>query len=199
MSTIEARAANDGTFTYRARVRMKGARSLSKTFSRRTDAKRWAQDTESDIRAGRHFKHSEAERHTVSELIDRYISHILPRKPKTAPFQLPQLVWWRKHLGQLTLAEVTTARIVECRDALLAGTTARRRQRAPATVNRYLAVLSHAFSIAVTELEWLQDNPVLKLKKLKEPRGRDRYLSESECKRLLRACQESANPYLYLV
>jgi integrase len=199
MSTIETRAANDGTISYRAKVRMKGARPRSETFTRKTDARRWAQDTEADIRAGRHFKHSEAERRTVSELIDRYISQVLPRKPKTAPFQLRQLVWWRKHLGHLTLAQVTAARIVECREELLAGTTARRRLRAPATVNRYLAVLSHAFSIAVTEWEWLQDNPVLKLKKLREPRGRDRYLSESECERLLRACQESTNPYLYLV
>jgi hypothetical protein len=33
---------------------------------------------------------------------------------------------------------------------------------APATINRELAMLSKAFSLAVKEWEWLKDNPVPK-------------------------------------
>jgi integrase len=67
-------------------------------------------------------------------------------------------------------------------------------------VNRYLAALSDAFTVAVKEWEWLEDSPMRKVKKPKEPRGRVRFLSEDgERPRLLKACEESSNPYLYPV
>src|SRR5262249_21977397 len=65
------------------------------------------------------------------------------------------------------------------------------------TVNRYLAVLSHAFTIAVREWQWCADNPVRKVSKSKEPRGRVRFLSEDERQRLLESCQVSRNSSLY--
>ena len=54
-----------------------------------------------------------------------------------------------------------------------------------ATVRRYLAVLSHAFTIAVEEWQWVEENPVRKASKPKEPRGRVRYLSNQERHQLL--------------
>jgi site-specific recombinase XerD len=52
--------------------------------------------------------------------------------------------------------------------------------RANGTVNRYLAVLSHAFTMAVREWQWCADNPVRRITKPKEPRGRVRFLSADE-------------------
>jgi integrase len=69
----------------------------------------------------------------------------------------------------------------------------------PATINRYLAALSHVFTIAVKEWGWLEHNPMLKVSKMKEPRGRVRFLSDEERHRLLQAAKESDNPYLYLI
>jgi len=51
---------------------------------------------------------------------------------------------------------------------------------APATINRELAMLSKAFSLAVKEWQWLKDNPVLKVPKEKEDNKRDRWLSDDE-------------------
>jgi hypothetical protein len=51
-------------------------------------------------------------------------------------------------LGAFRLVDLTPARIADCRDSLLSTPTARGKRRAPATVVRYLAVLSHAFSVA---------------------------------------------------
>jgi len=51
---------------------------------------------------------------------------------------------------------------------------------APATINRELAMLSKAFSLAVKEWEWLKDNPVSKVPKEKEDNKRDRWLSDDE-------------------
>ena len=82
MATIEKRTTNSA-ISYRAKVRLKGYPTQSATFVRLTDAKKWVQDTESAIREGRHFKTSESKKHTVKELVERYIKEILPQKPKS--------------------------------------------------------------------------------------------------------------------
>jgi integrase len=66
-------------------------------------------------------------------------------------------------------------------------------------VVRYLAVLSHVFTIAVKEYGWVDDNPFRKVVKPKEPRGRVRFLDKIERERLLEACRGSHNPHLYLI
>jgi integrase len=66
-------------------------------------------------------------------------------------------------------------------------------------VVRYLAALSHCLSVAVKEYQWLDDSPMRKVSKPKEPRGRVRFLSDDERAALLRECQASPNPYLYPV
>jgi integrase len=71
--------------------------------------------------------------------------------------------------------------------------------RSSATVVRYMAALSHAFTIAVREWGWLDDSPMRKVSKPKEPRGRIRFLSDDERQRLLDACKASRNPYLHTV
>ena len=43
----------------------------------------------------------------------------------------------------------------------------------------------------------MDDNPMQKVRKLKESKGRDRCLSASEKNALLKACRESKNPFLY--
>jgi site-specific recombinase XerD len=141
---------------------------------------------------GRHFPSSAAKRHTVSNLIDRYVSDVLPSKrPSTAYNQRYQLRWWKAQLGHYALADVTPALLIEYRDKL-ARNKARRQSRA--TVNRWLAVLSHCFTMAVKEGQWCDDNPVRTIRKPKEPRGRVRFLSDQERHQLLAACQASPQP-----
>jgi len=196
MPTIETRIAPNGAVTYRAKVRLKGAPVAYATFARKTDAKKWAQATEAAIREGRYFKTAAAKRCTLAETIDRYAREILPRKPRTAKFQARQLAWWRAELGHLFLADVTASAISEARANLLFPPRRGKRVRGPATANRYMAVLSHLLTVAVREWELLDINPAGRLSKLKEPRGRDRFLSEEECDRLLIAAGESSNPNL---
>ncbi|MGZ4980561.1 MAG: tyrosine-type recombinase/integrase [Methylobacter sp.] len=197
MATINKHISEDGKTTYRVRVRLKGYPIQTATFHRLTDAKKWAQDTESAIREGRHFKTAEAKKHTLGELIDRYIKDVLPTKPKQAPAQRPQLERWKAEIGSYALSDITPALIVECRDKLSSECTPRGDQRSPATVVRYMAALSHAFTIAVNEWQWLEDSPMRKVKKPKESRGRVRFLDEDERTKLLTACKESSNSWLY--
>jgi integrase len=163
----------------------------------RLDARRWAQSTEAAIRERRYFKTKEAQRRTLGELVDRYIRDVIPKKAPWARAQVEQLAYWRAELGGRTLADVTPAVIAEARDKLARGVTVRGRQRGPGTTNRYLSALSHAFVVAVREWQWLEDNPLRKVTKPKEPRGRVRYLGDDERGRLLEACQKSNSPDLY--
>jgi integrase len=149
--------------------------------------------TEGAVLEGRHFHTTEAKRHTLTDLIERYSREVLPHKrASTVPDQARQLRWWQTHLGHYLLADITPALVSEHRNILTQG-------RANATVVRYLAVLSHAFTIAVREWQWCADNPVRKITKPKEPRGRVRFLSEDERQRLLGACQISRNSSLYTI
>lgn len=195
---IEERLGSDGKVSYRAKIRVKGYPPQSGTFARLTDAVRWRQQVEADIRRGKYFQTVEARKHTFGELVDRYIKNILPRKPTSEKKQTAQLLWWKEQIGNRLLCDINTALIVEIRDKLLSGITYRHSKRSPATVNRYLAVLSHAFSIAVNEWQWLTESPIKRLKQ-KESNGRIRFLSDDERDRLLQACKESKNRYLYIV
>lgn len=206
MATISTRTTQDGSKSYRVEIRLAGYPRVSETFARLTDAKRWAAATETAIREGRHFGTVEARRHTLADLIDRYSRDMLPAK-KNGEQQHRQLSWWKARIGHHPLADITPALLVECRDALnnepiaspaidptRAGPV---RYRKAATINRYLAALSHCFTIAVKEYGWVDNNPLLKVTRPKEPRGRIRFLSDDERTRFLAACRASASPDLY--
>jgi integrase len=199
MAVIEKRKMQNGKIRYRVKIRLKGQPVQTSTHERYADAVRWAQEIESAIREGRHFKTVESKKHTLGELIDRYIRDVLPHKKKSEKKQTAQLLWWKEQLGRYLLSDVSPAIIVEKRDELARGITYRATQRSPATVVRYLSALSHAFTIAVREWGWLEDSPMRKVSKPRESRGRVRFLDDSERERLLQACKESTNPHLYPV
>ena len=198
MASIEHRStSSDGKITYRVKIRLKGYPAQTATFHRLTDARKWAQHTEAAIREGRHFKTAEAKRHTFAELIDRYIKSEIPKKGSQRDNQRAQLLWWRTEIGDYLLSDVTPSLIAECRDKLAEQATHQSEARSPSTVNRYLAALSHAFTVAVNEWGWLEDSPMRKVKKPKEPRGRVRFLDDDERARLLDACRAPESPHLY--
>ena len=110
-----------------------------------------------------------------------------------------QLNWWKKQIGCYLLSEVTPSMIAEQRDNLLRETTKRKKPRNPSTVVRYMAALSHAFSIACKEWGWIETSPISKVSKPKESRGRVRFLDDEERAALSLACKESSNPYLFTI
>jgi integrase len=198
MANIKKRLAKDGSKRYTVDIRLKGYPPQRATFKRKTDAEKWVQDTESAIREGRHFKTVEAKKHTLADLIDRYIKDVIPNKAvKLAGTQKQQLAWWRDKIGSHLLSDVTPALIVQYRDELSASINIKGTQNSPATVVRYMAALSHAFTIAVKEWGWLESSPMMKVKKPTESRGRVRFLDDEERARFLDACKASPNKILY--
>ncbi len=146
MATIRERRNQNGTVTYHAQVRLKGHPPQTASFKRRTDARRWAARTESDIRDGRHFPGAAARRHTVADMTDRYAKTILPHKAQsTIVNQTHQLAWWNTRIGHLRLSDITPEVLAACRDELM-------QTFKPGVVRVYLAAISHAFSTAVQRM-----------------------------------------------
>lgn len=197
MQGIEKRTNKDGSFTYRARVRIKGHPSISESFNSLTLAKKWKRNTESAIEQGRYQFSSLEKKHTLAEMIDRYVETILPTKPKNARNIKQHLLWWKKELGHCLLAEIKPNQIAQKRDELLAQNTFYKKPRSSTTVVRYISSLSHAFAIAIREWEWMNENPAKKINKPRLPQGRIRFLDISEKDRLLAVCKESNSLYLF--
>lgn len=67
---------------------------------------------------------------------------------------------------------------------------------APGTINKEIGLMSAAINWARKELEWPIANP-WESRRLSEPRGRDRWLTESQTARLLRAAEEPKRQQRY--
>ena len=191
MASIQKRSSRQGP-RYRVQVRLRG-HSRSATFPSLAQARRWAARTEHALYEQHHFPTAEAARRTLGELLERYGAEVLPgKRPHTQATQAHHLAWWTQQLGHLHLDQLTPERLTAARERLRPGHQA-------GTVNQYLATLSHALTTAVVEWDWLEASPLRRVRRLREPRGRVRYLTEEERTRLLQACQASRNRALYLL
>ena len=197
MAYIQKRVRKNGRASYRALVRVKGFPTMSATFDKRYEALKWSQDKEVEFRLNKNssFTANNGKR-TLGELIDRYSSKVLSHKKDIAR-QTIQLNWWKAQLGNLMLCDISSSTISDYREKLQIGNTHYGKPRSATTVNRYLAAISHVFTVAWKEWNWINHNPVLNLRRYKEPRGRVRFLNDQERHRLLDACKKSRNVFLH--
>lgn len=196
MAHIRKRISKAGVASFHVQVRKKGFPPYTATFKRKTDAQKWADDKEVELRQQKYFKYELHQKRTVADVIDRYLKSVLPTKPKSSSNQRVQLERWRKELGTDPLGTLTVAQIAAVRDKLASEKLPPGKPRSGPTVNRYLAVLTHALNLACKEWGWIEHNPALAVSKFKESKPRDRYLTDDERIRLLQECEKSGNRYL---
>lgn len=196
MASYQKRPTKDGKIHWRAVLRIRGYPAQIATFPNKTEAKRWAEGLEADIRRGKYIPPNSQKNHTVKEMIDRYIDRELPKDHHQYATKIGHLNWWKQELGDYALNRVTPSILADCRDRLLKERI-QKKPRSPATVNRYMSTLSTVFSLACREWEWISENPTFKVKKLEEPIGRVRWLNDDERERLLEVCKKSRSPQLY--
>ncbi|MFP6826273.1 MAG: site-specific integrase [Pseudohongiellaceae bacterium] len=192
MATIEKRITKDGKPSYRCKIRRYGQQPLTATLHKKSDAERWCTQHESAILAGRHFNYVESRYRTLSDAISRYSTDIIDEL-RDASGRITHLAWWESQIGNKVLGVITPSVVIECRRKLQTEPANYGRhqgkQRSNATVNRYVASLRALLGYASTEWQWLDENPCLRIKNLREPKGRCRFLSESEQDALLLACK----------
>lgn len=202
MATIETRNTDTGS-TYRVKVRLKGHPTQSASFDKLTDAKKWATQTEAAIREGRYFPASIIKAKTLADAIERYKNEQL-HELKDAKGRWQLLQYWLKHYGDYTLPHLTADLLAKARDELskrqliskatAPNTNALIKLLSPARVNRYLTALSPVLTACVKEWGWIEYNPMIKVRKRKEPAGIVRFLSKDERSRLMLALKEPTTP-----
>ena len=122
---------------------------------------------------------------TVGELLDRYIRDVLPNKaPRTQKDNLTEIRFLRSFFGAMAIQSVRPTDIVTYRDT----------REAKTRCNRELALLSHAYSMAV---EWglATINPCRDVRRNKEV-PRDRYVTDEELEKFKEICPLWLKTYL---
>lgn len=186
-SGIEERTNDDGSVSFRARVRRLGFPHQTKTFTRKTDAKKWIHDTEAAISGGNAVS-TEAARTTLREALERYLREITPRK-KGALREKQRVDYWRQNpLALRFLSQLRGADFAKYRDAR------RAEGKAENTVRLELALISHLFEIARKEwgMEGLR-NPISNITMPAGSNKRERRLSPDEEKAIL---EHLGGPYM---
>jgi integrase len=180
---------------HQAIVRVNGIHEY-RSFNTKGEAKAWAEAREKLITSADNQFLLEALNYTVGDAIDRYIANYLPlinvpakmckspKQKRERAFQrsrLNYLTLFKRHIGDERLQELTHMKLGLLRDKLREYTDVRygkkkQVQRSNSTLNRTMTHLSSLLQKCVDEWSWLNENPCHKLKMLKEPKGRTRFL-----------------------
>lgn len=201
MACIVRRKDTIGT-CWQAIVRRRGYPQQSKAFPTKTEAEAWASLVEADIRRGTYQSGSDAERMTLSDLIKEFKTEFAPKHYRVREdekeawrFQLARL---DETLGAYSLAAIDQKIVAAFRDERLNGTAGRKAVN-ESTVRKELYMLSKVLGFAQTEkgITLPRGNPVVKIRKPVEGKGRARRLDTDEWTAFERECKKSRNPWLW--
>ena len=168
---------------WQARIRRKGAPTLSRTFDLKVDAEAWAREIEREHQRGNVAAlRQEAQRTTVADALDLYLQGPV-KDMRSSKARRGYLERARAEFGRQFLATVRGVDIAAWRDRLMADGLA------PQTVLHHLTALSGFFSYVERELsiDLPGGNPVGKVRKPRQPQPRDRRLRPGELEALMRA------------
>ena len=131
----------------------------------------------------------EAQRHTLAEAIDRFIQEETPKGKKSFKDQKRQILYFKERIGFRLLSDTTPAILSEVKSKFLAEDSRYSKKRQPRTWNRYHSALSRVFEMCRNEWQWMENNPLRRIRREREVPGRVRFLSEEERHALLEACK----------
>ena len=123
---------------------------------------------------------------TLAELYIR--NEYLGTKPQMT---INRLKHWLKYLGDIPINDIG-------KDDINSGLDKLPNALSNATINKYKKLASVVFNYGMRELG-LTENPTRHIRSLPEKKGRTRYLSDNERKRLFKACRTSKWEMLYLL
>src|SRR5690606_4419945 len=99
-------------------TRKNGHKPITKSFTAKKNAEIWIKKTESEIERGIFLDITEAQRTTLSEIMDRYASEVLPYK-RAQRTELSSIGLFKREIGNLFLASVNSSHIAALRDKRL--------------------------------------------------------------------------------
>ena len=120
MATVQKRIQKNGVVRYRVMIRQSdGYPPASKICSTKEEAKHWAKLEEARRMQGFGPADQIKGKQTLADLIDRYMTIILPTKPKDARNMKRHLDWWQDKIGKYGLTRIFPDLIAQCRQELL--------------------------------------------------------------------------------
>jgi len=138
-----------------------------------------------EVIEGQWFEATAKSKKTFRDLMKHYLTEQSPRKSKLSHIRDRSA---SRHLldffGDMTLTNISKRLVREYK--------AKRRldEAAPATINKELGLLKHAFNLAVKEWEWLNTNPIASVSLEPVYNARDRWLTWEEERVLLEICPD---------
>lgn len=169
---------------WQARVTVAG-QSVSKTFTARSDAERWARHQQVLMERGEWTPPASAV--TLADVITRYEQQVLPLKRGAAQEKYILRAWKSSPLGQRRIDAIKPADIAQARDR-------RMEEVSPTSVRRYLDTLSGVFQVAIRDWELITSNPVGSIRKPSSGRARDRRVLPEEAERIVAATRSTDLP-----
>ena len=174
---------------WQAIVRQKNIGTVSRSFTRKTQAIKWAIEQEERIEMGV-YGSIDPTGVTLGELLQRYREEITPAKrgAETEQRRLKRLI--DDPISNLSINQLTSRVLASFRD--------RRLLDGQRTCQYDLILIRHCLKVAISE--WglmLSVNPVDQIKKPPSPKSRDRRLNDGEYKRLEHASKLTKNQHIW--
>ena len=170
-------------------VRVKGYPARTQSFDSKSDAKLWSSNIELELYREEHGLRKN-KYPTFRECFERYRDEIvIHKKSKEMENKLIKYILTEGFVNY-RVDKVDSSMIASYRDRAL-------KSLKSSSVNRRLAVISHMFSIARKEWSYKVNNPVLAIRRPKNPEPRDRRFSQEELDKLLKG--NRADPYMKFI
>jgi integrase len=205
MATFVKLQGKTGT-SYRAVIRKKGLKPITKTFKKKGDAQKWATRIEGDAGLAAALGDGRMRGKTFGDMMNAHMKDYQGKSKSV----MTQLNYWADKLGKVSLVKIDRDLIMDELE-ILANEPAKRgggtrdkdivvtdRKRTPATINRYLAAISSVYKTGIAK-RIVKENPCHGIPRGKENNHFGRALSEDERNRLLKTCKASSWDRLYLL
>jgi integrase len=177
MATFQKRANGK----WQARIRRDGQNPISKTFTTKSDAEKWARAQEREMDRGAFLPTDAAERTTVAAALARYQKEVFPRLARGGSSLTGNLARLRAELGGISLMSLDSAHVAGYRDKTLkSGLSAQTVRHDLGLLHRVLKTASIDWGISLP-----RGIPVVRMPSM--PRPRDRRLKRGEEEKLLKA------------
>ena len=178
-----------GDYSYQAVVRRRGYPSQTKTFDTKPEAQRWARMVERDMDRGAWRDTSLAQKYTLGEVLSRYCNEVTPAK-KGASIEVMKInAMLRDPICRQRLNVLSGMDLAAWRDRRL-------KYVKGSTVNREMAIISHAIEIARKEWGVHIENPCRVVRRAQGSTARDRRINPEEQKFLEAALGSARNRFI---
>ena len=154
-------------------IRKSGYPTICKTFSHKTDAQKWAVETERQIEIGEYVPADLADLDTLGGLLVQH-GNVISIKKRGREAEIFRLTKMRRHkVAAVPLGKLTAFHIAQYRDDRL-------QHVSTTTVKKELQLISHSLDVGRREWGLSVKNVAADVSKPVEPKGRDRRLELGE-------------------